>query len=50
MVVLPNLSTHPATKERIADVKGFINSHNIRIIQNKQRIDTWNELRKTFKE
>lgn len=41
------LSTHPATKERIADVKAFISNNNLRIIQNKQRNRIWDELKKT---
>ena len=42
------LSTHPATKERIAYVEDYINHNNIRIIQKRQRIDSWKELKKTF--
>lgn len=44
------LSTHPATKERIADVEHFISSHNIRITLNKQRNSIWNELKKASDE
>ena len=44
------LSTHPATKERIADVKNYISNHNIRIIPNKQRNLIWKEIKKTSKE
>jgi beta-barrel assembly-enhancing protease len=40
------LSTHPATDERIAYVKDFINQNNIRIIPNKQRNHIWKSLRK----
>ena len=43
---LTYLSTHPATDQRIADVDHFIDNYNIRIIQNKQRNDTWNDLMK----
>ena len=42
------LSTHPATKERIADVKDYINNNNIRIISNHQRNSIWAELKNTF--
>lgn len=40
------LSTHPATKERIADVEDYINNNNIRIIPNKQRNHIWDEIKK----
>jgi Zn-dependent protease with chaperone function len=40
----PYLSTHPATDERIGDVKANIDNYDIRIIQNKQRNLTWKEL------
>ena len=43
------LSTHPATEQRIKDVEGFIDNYNIRIIQNKERNDTWKEFKKTNK-
>ena len=43
------LSTHPATDQRIKDVEGFINNYNIRIIQNKERNDTWKEFKKIHK-
>ena len=42
---LTYLSTHPATEQRIADIDQFIESYNIRIIQNKQRNSTWNDLK-----
>ena len=43
------LSTHPATRERMTDVENYINNNNIRIIQKRQRNDSWKELKKTFK-
>ncbi len=42
--ISPYLSTHPATDERIADVKAFIDNYDIRITQNKQRNLIWKEL------
>jgi Zn-dependent protease with chaperone function len=43
------LSTHPATDQRIKDVESLIDNYNIRIIQNKQRNDTWKEFKKFIK-
>ena len=46
---LTYLNTHPATDQRIKDVERLIDNYNIRIIQNKQRNDTWKEFKKFSK-
>ncbi len=42
------LSTHPATQERITDVKDYIQDYHFKIIPNPTRNKIWNELKETI--